>query len=106
LFNVSKQGYITQEKKITPRQGVTQKIEFTLQPKPSKQDNQQEIEKQATESKSVISTLLGQQLHLISPDSHLVMGASRREAGRRANESKRLVQLDWILYFAVNEVTN
>jgi formylglycine-generating enzyme required for sulfatase activity len=106
LFNVSRQGYVTQEKMITPRQGVTQIIEFTLQPEPSKQANQLEKGKQVTESKAVISTSIGQQLHMVSPDSHLVMGASRREAGRRANESKRLVQLDRPFYFAVNEVTN
>ena len=54
---------------------------------------------------SLITNSEGQQLRLIKP-GEFVMGASRREQGRRANEVLRSVQLTRKFYIGVNEVTN
>ena len=47
----------------------------------------------------------GQTLRLITP-GEFVMGASRREQGRRANERLRRVKLTRRFYIGVNEITN
>jgi formylglycine-generating enzyme required for sulfatase activity len=53
-----------------------------------------------------LRTAAGQQLRLVRPAGSFHMGASRREAGRRANESQRLVELTRPFYLALKEVTN
>jgi formylglycine-generating enzyme required for sulfatase activity len=45
-------------------------------------------------------------MHLLEPNSSFEMGASRREAGRRANESQRLVEITRPFYLSTNEVSN
>lgn len=113
---VSKEGYIDQVVEITPEQGVSQQVEISLKKKP---DQTKSAENSAVSTKQVqipaqtpeqlpsqITTKRGQTLLLIEPGSLLAMGASRREPGRRANESKRQVQLTRPFYFAQNEVTN
>jgi formylglycine-generating enzyme required for sulfatase activity len=55
---------------------------------------------------TTVKTAAGQVLKLVSPGAAFEMGASRREAGRRANESRRLVQLTRPYYLGVREVTN
>ncbi|MGB5177428.1 MAG: SUMF1/EgtB/PvdO family nonheme iron enzyme, partial [Gammaproteobacteria bacterium] len=52
------------------------------------------------------TTAAGQRLRLIKPGGSFRMGASRREAGRRANENPRLVQLQRPFYLSEKEVTN
>ena len=52
-----------------------------------------------------ISNSEGQQLRLIVP-GRFMMGTSRREQGRRANEVQRNVELVRRFYIGVNEVTN
>ena len=52
-----------------------------------------------------ISNSQGQQLQLIAP-GEFVMGASRREQGRRANEALRNVKLTRRFYVGANEITN
>jgi formylglycine-generating enzyme required for sulfatase activity len=55
--------------------------------------------------KPVIQTAAGQTLRMYEPVS-VVMGASRREPGRRANETLRNVQFTRPVYLAEKEVTN
>lgn len=98
---VSKPGYVTERLSITPRQGVSQNVSITL-----KTALQQEAQKKLSATPPVITTMAGQQLQLLKPEQSFTMGASRREAGRRANESQRLVKLQRPFYFARNEITN
>ena len=100
-LTVSKPGYITQRVKVTPQQGVSQNVEIAL-----KTVQQQAVQKKIAATPAVITTIAGQGMQLIKPNAQLTMGASRREAGRRANESRRLVQLKRPFYFGSNEVTN
>ena len=56
--------------------------------------------------KPLISTQSGSKLKLFKPNDTFVMGASRREQGRRANEVKREIQLTKAFYLGLTEVTN
>jgi hypothetical protein len=94
----SKPGYVTQRMTVTPRVGVSRNLDVRL--------------KTVAQSKTdampaTLTTAGGQLLRLVKPvDAGFLMGASRREAGRRANESRRLVQLVRPFYLGEREVTN
>ncbi|MCP4011137.1 MAG: SUMF1/EgtB/PvdO family nonheme iron enzyme, partial [Proteobacteria bacterium] len=100
-FTLSKTGYATRKLSVTPRQGVSQNIEMKLETL-----QHQAVQKKITATPDTINGPTGQTLKLIKPDSSFTMGASRREAGRRANESRRLVELRRPFYFAGKEITN
>ena len=100
-LTISKPGHATETLLVTPRQGISQKFEVVL-----KTIEQQKKQEKSLLTPETITTRAGQQLQIVKPDSPFTMGASRREAGRRANESRRLVQLNRHFYFARNEVTN
>ena len=82
---------------VTPRTGVSQNLEVTLVT---------EAQAKAAATPSTVTTGAGQVLRLVRPQGRFDMGASRREAGRRANESQRLVQLTRAFYLGEKEVTN
>ena len=92
-----KPGYVSRRVTVTPRAGISQNVDVTL--------NTVSGEKAAA-TPAVIKTAAGQRLRLIRPAGSFRMGASRREAGRRANESRRLVQLTRPFYLGEKEVTN
>jgi len=99
---VIKPGYVTKRVTVTPRQGVSQNVKVSLQAVGQPAGTA----KKQSATPASITTETGQQLQLIKPDTGLTMGASRREAGRRANESRRLIQLKRSFYFSRHEVTN
>ena len=115
-LTVSREGYIDQIVEVTPERGVSQQVEISLKKEPNQtkssgisQDptNQAQLPAQTTDQlPTQISAKGGQTMLLIEPDGILAMGASRREPGRRANESRRQVQLTRSFYFAQKEVTN
>jgi formylglycine-generating enzyme required for sulfatase activity len=96
----SKPGYTTRSVTVTPRTGTSQNVDITLVTA-----EQTQIRQKAAATPAVISTPAGQ-LRLVRPQGSFRMGASRREAGRRANESARLVQLERPFYLGEREVTN
>ena len=98
---ISKPGYASQTVTVTPRTGTSQNVDVTLVTVEQARTRKQEVVMPA-----VKATAAGQQLRLIHPQGSFRMGASRREAGRRANESERLVQLVRPFYLAAREVTN
>jgi formylglycine-generating enzyme required for sulfatase activity len=100
-LSFSKPGYVSQQITVTPRVGVSKSVDVTL-----KTQAQLDSERKAASTPALLTTAGGQQLRLIRPDGSFTMGASRREAGRRANESARLVQLDRPFYLAEKEVSN
>lgn len=97
----SKPGYATKSVTVTPRTGASQNVDVTLQTVA-----QAKTAQQAAATPAVIRSAGGQQLRLQRPQGSFRMGASRREAGRRANESARQVQLVRAFYLASREVTN
>jgi formylglycine-generating enzyme required for sulfatase activity len=93
----SKPGYVSHTLTVTPRADTSQNIDIILK-----------TETQAKEEArpAVLRTASGHAMPLLEPSGSFRMGASRREAGRRANESQRLVELTRPFYLASREVTN
>ena len=97
----SKPGYLSQQVTVTPRAGVSKNVDIAL-----KTQAQEKADRKAASMPATRTTAAGQRLRLIKPGGSFRMGASRREAGRRANESPRLVQLTRPFYLSEKEVTN
>ncbi|MCP5140774.1 MAG: SUMF1/EgtB/PvdO family nonheme iron enzyme [Gammaproteobacteria bacterium] len=100
-IEVRKPGYVTERLEITPRVGVAQRIAVEL-----KTAEQIETERREAARVARKTTADGQTLHLFEPSAPFEMGAPRREAGRRANESERLVALTRPYFLAEKEVSN
>ena len=96
-----KTGYVTEKVTVTPRVGISQNLDMKL-----KTVAQAKAHAKAVATPERLTTAAGHVLKLIRPKGSFQMGASRREAGRRANESRRLVQLTRAFYFGEKEVTN
>ena len=96
LIEIRKQGYVPYSTEFTSRPGLDQAIRVTL--KSLEQQRREQIRPQ-------ISTVGGQTLKLFNPGA-FTMGASRREAGRRPNESLREIILEKPFYLSLHEVTN
>ena len=95
-IEVRKEGYETFRRSITPRPGFPQVVDVRLR-----------TEEQVAEAQRlpVVQGPQGQDLRLIGT-GRFRMGASRREPGRRANETFRQVELTRRFYLATEEVTN
>lgn len=104
-LTVSKVGYVDQQVEVSPQRDVSQNLKIRLE-KVSEQSKPSSTAQRQEAFAASIVTAGGQTLQLMQPDSILSMGASRREPGRRANESRRQVQLRRPFYFSQNEVTN
>ncbi len=95
-IEIRKAGYVEFKTNITPRPGIAQHINIELK----------SLEQARLDAiKTVITTAAGQTLKLFEPVS-ITMGASRREPGRRANESIRTAQFSRQFYLSEKEVTN
>lgn len=94
-LEIRKAGYASFRTKITPRPGFPQEIRVTLKKKVP----------EIVAPPSLIKTHNGYELRLIQPGS-FTMGSSRREQGRRSNETLRKVELKRPFYMGVREVTN
>lgn len=89
-------GYAGYESEITPKTGLVQEVRvrlLTLE------------EARLAALKPRIRSRGGQDLVLIKPGP-FTMGASRRQPGRRANETLREVQMQRFFYMGTQEVTN
>jgi formylglycine-generating enzyme required for sulfatase activity len=93
----SKPGYASQTLSVTPLPGASQSVDVALKTLD---------QARADATPATLKASDGQVLKLVRPGAPFAMGASRREPGRRANESRRLVQLTRPYYLGVNEVTN
>ncbi len=90
-----KNGYISQHTRITPRPGFAQKLKVSLKRKAPQQ----------TAPLNIIHAKNGYTLKLISAGA-FTMGSSRREQGRRSNETLRKIELKRPFYMGLKEVTN
>ncbi len=95
-IEIRKPGYVPYTTEFTSRPGLDQVIRVSL--KSLEQARLDQIE-------PVIVNAAGQSLKLFYPGA-FTMGASRREAGRRPNESLRDIQLERPFYLSYTEVTN
>ena len=95
-IEIRKAGYVPFTTEFTGRPGLPQVIRHTL--KSLEQSRQEQI-------KPLITSAVGQTLKLFYPGA-FTMGASRREAGRRPNESLRDIKLERPFYLGLQEVSN
>ena len=95
-LEIRKAGYAPFETEFTARPGLEQRLDVELITLEQQRINNIE---------TVITTAAGQRLRLLYPAT-FTMGASRREAGRQANEVLREVTLTRPFYIAEREVTN
>jgi len=96
LIEIRKAGYVPYATEFVSRPGLDQVIRVTL-----KSMEQARVE----QIRPLITTAANQTLKLFYPGA-FTMGTSRREAGRRPNESLREVRLERPFYMSLNEVTN
>ncbi|HJS59296.1 MAG TPA: PEGA domain-containing protein [Vicinamibacteria bacterium] len=91
-----REGYETQRARVTPRPGFPQTLGLRLR-----------TQKQAAVAArpAELRPASGHELRLLS-GGRFQMGASRREPGRRANETQREVELARPSYLGTHEVTN
>ena len=94
-IEIKKMGYQSYRTRITPRPGFPQEIRITL-------TNPSSAKKSPD---NIIKTKNGYELKLVRP-SGFTMGSSRREQGRRSNETLRKVNLQRPFYIGIREVTN
>lgn len=95
-IEIRKEGYVAYTTNFTSRPGLDQEIRVQL--KTEEQARLESIE-------PVITSAGGQTLTLMYPSAY-TMGSSRREPGRRANETLRDVILQRPFYLSQNLVTN
>ncbi len=96
IVEIRKTGYLDYKTTITPRLGIAQQVTANLK-------SQEQAKLEAI--KQVIQSPAGQSLKLFEATS-ITMGASRREQGRRANETIRNIQFTRPFYLSESEVTN
>jgi formylglycine-generating enzyme required for sulfatase activity len=92
---IRKKGYQDFTTHIVPRPGFPQEIKVTLD----------RISSPARKSPGIVQAFEGYPLKLITPEA-FTMGSSRREQGRRSNETLRRVWLKRSFYMGIREVTN
>lgn len=96
VIEIRQDGYVPYTTSFTSRPGLEQELRVTLK----------SLEEARLEAiRPVITTAAGQSLTLLYP-GQFTMGASRREAGRRANEDLREVRLERPFYLSPHEVSN
>jgi formylglycine-generating enzyme required for sulfatase activity len=95
-IEVRSAGYEPHRQTVTPRPGLPQSVRVRLR---SVQ------EAKAVAKPAVLRSPAGHELRLLE-GGRFQMGASRREPGRRGNETPREVELVRPYYLAVREVTN
>jgi formylglycine-generating enzyme required for sulfatase activity len=95
-FEVRREGYETHRARLTPRPGFSQTLRVRLR---------SQKEAAAVARPGVLRLAGGHELRLLA-GGRFRMGASRREPGRRANETEREVELLRPFHLATHEVTN
>ncbi len=95
-IEVSAEGYATETVAVTPRPGIVQRVAVELKSL---------AEAKAAAVPQRIVTAQGQELVLVQ-GGRFTMGSSRREPGRRSNESLRDVQITRPFYISTTEVAN
>ncbi len=96
VIEVRKAGLETFRATVTPREGQAQLVEYQLR-------TPGEARVAALPARR--STALGQELVLVQ-GGRFTMGSSRREPGRRSNETERVVELKRPYYLSKYQVTN
>ena len=94
-LEIIKKGYKSYQARVTPRPGFPKEINITLS----------RLESKPAGPAAVITAQNGYALKLVRPGP-FTMGSSRREQGRRTNETLRKISLQRPFYIGTREVTN
>jgi formylglycine-generating enzyme required for sulfatase activity len=94
-LEIRKQGYRPYRTRLTPRPGFPQEINITLS----------KLSPSPGTPAGIIRARNGYELKLVQPGV-FSMGSSRREQGRRSNETLRKIKLQRPFYMGIREVTN
>jgi formylglycine-generating enzyme required for sulfatase activity len=94
-LEILKKGYKPYRTRITPRPGFPKEIKITLS----------SLKSEPTGPAGVITAQNGYALKLVRPGP-FTMGSSRREQGRRTNETLRKINLQRPFYMGEREITN
>jgi formylglycine-generating enzyme required for sulfatase activity len=94
-LEIKKPGYRAYQTRITPRPGFPQEINIALT----------KLLSSPKAPAGIIRAKNGYELKLVRPQS-FTMGSSRREQGRRSNETLRNIKLQRPFYIGVREVNN
>ncbi|XOV81556.1 MAG: PEGA domain-containing protein [bacterium] len=95
-LSITLDGYAGYSTEITPKNGLVQEVRVRLLTL---------AEARLAALTPTVTTAAGQNLKLFEPFAFR-MGASRREPGRRANETLREVNMTRLFYLGTQEVTN
>lgn len=96
-IEIRSNGYVPYTAEFIPRPGLDQIIRASLR----------SMEAVRLENISVVTNAAGQTMKLFFPEGRtFTMGSSRREAGRRPNETLREVKLEQPFYLSETETTN
>ena len=96
-IEIRSNGYVPYTAEFIPRPGLDQIIRASLR----------SLEAVRLENISVVTNAVGQTMKLFFPEGRtFTMGSSRREAGRRPNETLREVKLERPFYLSETETTN
>ena len=96
-IEIRSNGYVPYTAEFIPRPGLDQIIRASLR----------SLEAVRLENISVVTSAAGQTMKLFFPEGRtFTMGSSRREAGRRPNETLREVKLERPFYLSETETTN
>ena len=96
VIEIELQGFASERLELMPRPGFPQKIERALVTLDTSSGGG---------FPSTVRTAMGQDLKLV-PAGQFTMGSSRREMGRRSNETLRPVRVTHAFYLGAREVTN
>lgn len=96
IIEIRAEGFVSFTQEFVSRPGLEQQLNVSLITLEQERINN---------IRPMITSSNGQELKLLYPGNFL-MGASRREAGRQANESLRSIRLTKPYYLSLTEVTN
>ncbi len=111
-IEIRKSGYQSLQisKKLTSdsSERTVVKLKRSSSPKPEKTDNSIQLppDESTPIVQSKLNAPLGNKMILFDVNTDFTMGASRREAGRRANERMHTVRLTRAFYLSSKEITN
>ncbi|MGI9307766.1 MAG: PEGA domain-containing protein, partial [Gammaproteobacteria bacterium] len=96
-LEVRKPGYESATAQVTPQPGLPKVVEFRLLTP---------AEALLAATPDIVSTQDGLTKLILVPPGEFMMGTSRREQGRRANETRRSIRLTQPFYLGIKEVSN
>ena len=98
-IEISKPGYVPYSGSVTPQKGVSRRLTVTLK---------RQVDVLREKSRRSVTTPSGHKVRIVPIDGFVrfTMGASRREAGRRSNETIYPVELSKSFLIGETEVTN